>query len=149
MDFKSKGRLAATAGLTAVLALSPIAMPVVTALAEGTDDVEASARIANELTVTVNFYSSSDATELVFTYTNTYQNNWFGGSQPDYRPKLQDALDALYEEHPEYEDVEAWQLNNTYDLSSLWDDPNQLLGDKASFGAGDRVYNVHPYGYVK
>ena len=47
MDFKSKGRLAATAGLTAVLALSPIAMPVVTALAEGTDDVEASARIAS------------------------------------------------------------------------------------------------------
>lgn len=145
MDFKSKGRLAATAGLTAVLALSPIAMPAVTALAEGTDDVEASARIANELTVTVNFYASSDATEPVFTYTNTYQNNWFGGSQPDYRPKLQDALDALYEKHPEYEDVEAWQLNNTYDLSSLWDDPNQLLGDKASFGAGDRVYNVHPY----
>ena len=145
MDFKSKGRLAATAGLTAVLALSPIAMPVVTALAEGTDDVEASDRIAKELTVTVNFYSSSDATKLVFTYTYIYQNNWFGGSQPDYRPKLQDALDALYEEHPEYEDVEAWQLNNTYDLSSLWDDPNQLLGDKASFGAGDRVYNVHPY----
>lgn len=80
MDFKSKGRLAATAGLTAVLALSPIAMPAVTALAEGTDDVEASARIASELTVTVNFYASSDATEPVFTYTNTYQNNWFGGS---------------------------------------------------------------------
>lgn len=145
MDRKSRRSVAVTAGLAAVLALSPVVAPAVTALAQETSGSEASARIASELKVTVNFYASDDADKPFFTYTDTYDNNWLSGGTPDGRPTFQEALDALYAEHPDYQTVEAWQGNNSYDLSQLWDDPDRLLGDKAGYGAGDREYNLHPY----
>lgn len=145
MDRKSRRSVAVTAGLAAVLALSPVVAPAVTALAQETSGSEASARIASELKVTVNFYASDDADTPFFTYTDTYDNNWLSGGTPDGRPTFQEALDALYAKHPDYQTVEAWQGNNSYDLSQLWDDPGRLLGDKAGYGAGDREYNLHPY----
>lgn len=49
MDRKSRRSVAVTAGLAAVLALSPVVAPAVTALAQETSGSEASARIASEL----------------------------------------------------------------------------------------------------
>lgn len=146
MDRKSRRSVAVTAGLAAVLALSPVVAPAVTALAQETSGSEASARIASELKVTVNFYASDDADKPFFTYTDTYENNWsLFGTPADKRPTFQEALDALYAAYPDYQAVEAWQPNNTTDLSSLWDDPGRPLGEKASMGAGDSEYNLHPY----
>ena len=56
MDFGSKGKLAATAGLAAVLALSPVAAPVATALAaDGNTETGVEAQDAETYTVTFIF----------------------------------------------------------------------------------------------
>ena len=56
MDFRSKGKLAATAGLAAVLALSPVAAPVATALAaDGNTETGVEAQDAETYTVTFIF----------------------------------------------------------------------------------------------
>lgn len=56
MDFRCKGRLAATAGLAAVLALGPVAAPVATALAaDGNTETGVEAQDAETYTVTFIF----------------------------------------------------------------------------------------------
>lgn len=117
MNFGSRGRLAATAGLAIALTLSPAAGPVVTALAETTDNTAEGQSIDMTQTVVVNFRDAEG--NLIGSYEEEVPI-WAMGGMFDFRPTVGDFVDQLKAEYPGVYDDAAWHwaLGDAVDLGS-------------------------------
>ena len=115
MDWKNKRNLAVTAGLSAVLALSPVGGPVVTALAQDTSSVAMSAADRSTETFTVK-YVHCDGTDDSTTVTYKPGNKLNTGNR---NPKLKRQGYTF----------EGWYKDPTYSASSKVSVMSEVTGD--------------------
>ena len=145
MDWKNKRNLAVTAGLTAALALSPVAGLVVTALADeaGTDAAQQgqvtratdeSSDLDLDLDLDMDRFALNKHVEIEFheadgTHIDTlYRDIRFNLTNYVSYVPAKEVVDAFVTKHPEYKDVQ-WATTNKYDFGPL-----ELEG--AGFGGG-------------